>query len=1717
MKRSDIMIRTWRRIAVTTSTLPQGRTAKRKAQLGLETLEDRCLLSAWPALAFDSARGALSIFGGPGGATAQVSVTSGGGDIAVTIDGQVHSSDPAAASYDPALAGLATADLHELSVIGGGAADQLSLGNLNGSDLTISSDGILAVDGAVNVMGRLALSGQVIINTGRLSADGNTGGEVRIDAGNFQNSGSITADGVAGDGGTVHIAFTGAYIETTSGLIAADGNPAGHGGQVTIDGEATGHLFSSGTQEARGGSGGSIALLARDLNLVGSVEDVSAMSGAGGHLLVRAEGDAEVYGHLIARGGVSGGAIEVSAGGKLTYGGDADAAATAGPAGSLLLDPKNLVVSSSAPIGVFPQYNFIDPHPSSGGSFGSLVVPLATGNVVITNPTDNLGGSQAGAAYLFNGLTGALISALTGSHANDEIGSNGVIPLANGNYVVASPLWNGFAGAVTWSSGMGGISGTVSTGNSLVGSSGDLIGWGVAALTNGNYVSFDPQWNGQRGAATWGSGTTGVTGVVSAANSLVGSNAFDDVGGGSAAIDVGTGAAGIATIGGVTPLSNGNYVVRSPVWNAGQEGGRGAVTWGNGTSGVVGTISADNSLVGTTPGTYIGSYVTALTNGNYVVDSPEWDLGTDNDLGAVTWGNGTTGTVGTVSAANSLVGTHTGVVSGIGDLVGKSLVTALANGNYVVGSPEWSDGLGAVTWASGNAPTVGTVSASNSLIGATAGDHVGETITALSNGNYVVASPRASRGDGAVTWGNGTTGTIGTVSIANSLVGSNLFDFDGVRVTALTNGNYVVSAPRWSNSAGAATWGNGNTGVVGTVSPANSLIGPVPGDHVGDSIIALSNGNYVVGSPHWSTNRGAVTWGNGATGVFGNVSAANSLVGTTPGDGGTNTSDTNAGDMVGSGQVKTVGAIAPNPTTFAVSHVFNGIVALPNGNYVVDSFTWNNKQGAVTWANGATGLVGVVSAANSLVGTTSGDMVGSGVVTFIPPPPIVNGFGGGPADVKVALGITVLTSSNYVITSPSVNGSQGAATWVSGTTGFTLDGAAIIDAQNSLIGQAASSGLGNAIEDAVNHTFLAIFHSEGTGRVTAGFVDANLLSFARGQSQTIAVTPDLLTRTLNTGTAVVLQASNDITVSSAIVTNNITASGDLTLDAGRSILLSANISTSGKLTLIANDTLANGVVDAQRDAGNAAITMASGVTLNTGAATLAIDLRTSTDKTNNGKGAATLLGLTAGSVTLSPATVLGVTLGGTTPGDGSGTTYTQTNVGGPINLGGATLALASVGGFSTGQTFAIVKSTQSIVGTFAGLPEGGGVVAGGQTFKISYQNNQVTLLVAPTITFTPSPLPAGMTGTVYSQTLTGSGGTTPYQNFIVTAGALPAGLTLSSGGTISGTPTATGAFTFTVQATDSSPSPGPYPGVQTFTLVVTPPGFVYDSASKTLTITAPAPFEGSNFFGFIQLSDNDTFNLTGRSLSLPETLLDKVLVNAAGPSNYANIAIQRAIPEAIRVGNGGGKVEHVDAQGNLHDFLTLTGFQTVVAGASAGVQDFIEGFIDSTPGVKNVFVGAGSYAYMNSGNNAEDFYYIQQVKFVYGYSSGLASPNDFAYQYDGNGPSTLVFAGGNYNYMTGTDQGRSFFNEAVGFKATYGIARHAGDTAYFYDSPGNDVFAGYSDHSYMYSANSDGSLAYIDAVQSFEQVYAYSIFGGTDYAYNYDPTHVHTSGFIRLN
>ncbi len=70
------------------------------------------------------------------------------------------------------------------------------------------------------------------------------------------------------------------------------------------------------------------------------------------------------------------------------------------------------------------------------------------------------------------------------------------------------------------------------------------------------------------------------------------------------------------------------------------------------------------------------------------------------------------------------------------------------------------------------------------------------------------------------------------------------------------------------------------------------------------------------------------------------------------------------------------------------------------------------------------------------------------------------------------------------------------------------------------------------------------------------------------------------------------------------------------------------------------------------------------------------------------------------------------------------------------------------------------------------------------------------------LVITTTSLPGGTVSVAYSQNLAATGGVTPY-SWSVYSGSLPAGLSLSSGGAITGTPTATGTSNFTVQVTDS--------------------------------------------------------------------------------------------------------------------------------------------------------------------------------------------------------------------------------------------------------------------------------------------------------------------------
>ncbi|MFL6276831.1 MAG: hypothetical protein ACJ74G_16720 [Blastocatellia bacterium] len=408
----------------------------------------------------------------------------------------------------------------------------------------------------------------------------------------------------------------------------------------------------------------------------------------------------------------------------------------------------------------------------------------------------------------------------------------------------------------------------------------------MVVLTNGNYVVDSLHWsngtNLEVGAVTWGRGATGISGPVSAANSLVGSTPIDRVG-----------------FDGVTVLANGNYVVSSEFWDNSGIPDAGAVTWGDGATGISGPVSVANSLVGSTQYDAIGlGGAVALTNGNYVMCSPKWDNGVIQEAGAATWCNGTTGTSGPVSTANSLVG------STLFDSIGSGRATALTNGNYVINSPVWNNGataaVGAVTWGNGATGTTGLVSVANSLVGSSKVDLVGSLgVYPLTNGNYVVDSDGWDNGAiidaGAVTWANGATGTTGLVSAANSLVGSSTFDRVGSgNIRRLANGNYVVASEFWDNgainSAGAVTWGNGATGTSGPVSAANSLVGSSIGDHVGEFYQGAElDGNYLSYNPVWDngwmSDAGAITFGLGYRPTVGLINSSNSFLGTMPYEG----------------------------------------------------------------------------------------------------------------------------------------------------------------------------------------------------------------------------------------------------------------------------------------------------------------------------------------------------------------------------------------------------------------------------------------------------------------------------------------------------------------------------------------------------------------------------------------------------------------------------------------------------------------------------------------------------------------------------------------------------------------------------------------------------------------------------------------------------------------
>ena len=491
------------------------------------------------------------------------------------------------------------------------------------------------------------------------------------------------------------------------------------------------------------------------------------------------------------------------------------------------------------------SFDLIDPTPGTGDLFGQNLIILANGNIIVNDIDDSSVAPASGAVHLYDPLTQTLIESIYGDSADDRLGSNGIIALANSNYVIASQSDDvgGIvdAGSVRLMNGTTGIQiGATLAGDVLS----DLLGRGsITALVNNNFVivSFRDDVGGivDAGSVRLMNGTTGIQ----IGATLAGDDMSDFFG-----------------RGGITALANNNFVIASTADDVGGIVDAGSVRLMNGTTG----IQIGATLAGDDMNDFLGSGgITALANNNFVIASPADDVGGIVGAGTVQLVNGATG----IQIGATLAGDDTN------DLLGRNGITALANNNFVIASPN--DDVGGIV----DAGSVQLVNGASGIqIGATlAGDDMSDLlgsggITALANNNFVIASPGDDVGGivgaGAVQLVNGTSG----IQIGATLAGDDSSDlFGSGGITALANNNFVIASPNDDAGgivgAGAVQLVNGATGIqIGA-----TLAGDVLSDFLGDGgITALANNNFVIASPNDDVggivDAGSVQLVNGASG-----------------------------------------------------------------------------------------------------------------------------------------------------------------------------------------------------------------------------------------------------------------------------------------------------------------------------------------------------------------------------------------------------------------------------------------------------------------------------------------------------------------------------------------------------------------------------------------------------------------------------------------------------------------------------------------------------------------------------------------------------------------------------------------------------------------------------------------------------------------------------------
>ncbi|MFD2181536.1 filamentous hemagglutinin N-terminal domain-containing protein, partial [Rhodoplanes azumiensis] len=277
-------------------------------------------------------------------------------------------------------------------------------------------------DGAAG--GRVTVSGADVDVSGKISAKGATGGTVKVTATDtLAVSGRVTATGTTGQGGSVIATADRVTLADTARIDVSGAT----GGLLLIGGD-----YQGGANAANNFSAETVATATTTTVAAGAQLIADGIAGSGGRIVVWSDDSTSFAGAISATGTTTGGFAEVSGHRLLDFTGTANLVGPLG-FGTLLLDPRNVVISSGANTGGTPSGGTYTPSADDSIlNVTTLTTALASGNVVVTTGST---GSQAGNITVASAIAWSGSSTLTLTAANN-IAINAAITAAGGGLII---------------------------------------------------------------------------------------------------------------------------------------------------------------------------------------------------------------------------------------------------------------------------------------------------------------------------------------------------------------------------------------------------------------------------------------------------------------------------------------------------------------------------------------------------------------------------------------------------------------------------------------------------------------------------------------------------------------------------------------------------------------------------------------------------------------------------------------------------------------------------------------------------------------------------------------------------------------------------------------------------------------------------------------------------------------------------------------------------------------------------------------------------------------------------------------------------------------------------------------------------------------------------------------------------------------------------------